>query len=461
MQAVKRNSVNSRAPTPFFTAKSQTGGMLYIFRKMFYNDFGRPSGDSRAARRTSNTLFEVFCMIRIPSALRAAPVRDSYADAGDFLRVVCVGFIGWFHIWQQSWQNPNLVLGGHTLRLYPLVACGYMFVDLMLLLSGFLLMLGWLSGRSRDLRAFYTGRAARILPSYLLCLCIMLFAVALPGGQYGSAKHLWTDLLAHLTFTHDLFAESYIYTRLNIALWTLAVEVQFYLIFPFLARAFERSPARAYFAMVALGHLVRVAIALLLEDSSIYFNRLSAMMDVYANGMLAAYIYHRLAQKPQRDMGAWLSTLAALACVVPIYLIMDYQLGARGGESIRMGQMVWRYPLSLAGGAFLVCGSRAIRGLRALFSNRVTRFLSGVSFNFYIWHQFLAVRLKAWRIPPYAGDTPNQDGLQPWQNLYTLTCFAVAFLVALLITYAVEKPCARLIKRRLSARKPLETDKPA
>ena len=355
-------------------------------------------------------------MHKLKSTLLPAPVRGDYADAADLLRVLCVGLIGWYHIWQQSWLNPNLTLGGHTLRLYPLVACGYMFVDLMLLLSGFLLMLGYLSGRSRDLRDFYVSRAARILPSYLLCIAVMLFAVALPGKLYGTQRHLWTDLLSHLTFTHNLFPESYTYTKLNGALWTLAVEVQFYLIFPFLARAFCKDAARCYWAMVALAACSRIAIALLVSDSAIYVNRLSAMLDVYANGMLAACVYKRLSEAPQRTAGAWLSTALAVASAALIYLILDRQLGRQGGENIRLGQMLWRFPLSALGGVFLVCASRSIRLLRALLSNRLTRFLSGLSFNFYIWHQFLAVKLKAWRIPPYTGDAPNREGQQPWQN---------------------------------------------
>jgi len=391
-------------------------------------------------------------MERIKALFRPGKVKPSYADAGDFLRVACVGFIGWYHIWQQSWLNPDLHIAGQTLRFYPLVACGYMFVDLMLLLSGFLLMLGWLCGRSRNLRSFYTARAARILPSYLLCMAIMLFAWALPGHRYSTAKHMWTDILSHLTFTHNLFKESYSYTQLNGALWTLAVEVQFYLIFPLLARSFEKKPALTYIGMALIGFASRTYMAANIDDLSIYVNRLSAMMDVYANGMLAAWAYVKLKDASPRAWRAWLSTLLTILSAVLIYRILDAQLSRRGGETVHMGQMLRRYPLSLLGGVFLVCGSRSIVLLRKLFSNRITRFLSGISFNFYIWHQFLAVRLKAWRIPPYAGENPNQAGLMPWQLHYTLICFAAALVLAALLTYLVEKPCAKRIKRALSAK---------
>lgn len=393
-------------------------------------------------------------MKRLKSLFLPGKSNATYADAGDFLRVICVGMIGWYHIWQQSWLNPDLQLFGRSFRLYPAVACGYMFVDLLLLLSGFLLMLSFLSGRGRDLRDFYAARAARILPSYWLCMAVMLaLALLAPGGGYGSAREMWTDVLSHLTFTHNLFPSSYSFTKLNGALWTLAVEVQFYLVFPLLARAFERRPGCTYCAMAALGLFCRGLIATFVSDTTIYVNCLPAMLDVYANGMLAACIYRRLRRSPRSAWRAWLSTALTLAAAVGVYHILRLQLGRSGGENVRLGQMLWRYPLSLLGGIFLICGSRSIRLMRALLTNRVIRFLSGISFNFYIWHQVLAVQLKKWRIPYYEGENPNRAGLQPWQNNYTLCCWAAALLTAVAITYLVEKPCARWIKRRFSRRK--------
>lgn len=383
----------------------------------------------------------------------SSEIRPDYSDAGDFLRAACIGMIGWYHIWQQSWLNPDFALFGHRFRLYPLVACGYMFVDLMLLLSGFLLMLGFLSGRGRKTAAFYTARAARILPCYLFCIAVMLFGFALPGRQYGSGKHMWTDILAHLSFTHNLFPESYTGTRLNGALWTLAVEVQFYIFFPLLARQFEKKPALTCGCMIGIAWLYRILVHLFVENTTLYINQLPAMLDVYAVGMAAALIFRRLADRPQKAWRAWLSTLLTVLSIIAIYYLLDRQLSERGQENIRAGQLLRRFPLSLAGSMFIVCGSRSIRLLRKLFSNRVTRFLSGISFNFYIWHQFIAVKLKEWHIPAYEIENPNAAGLQPWQSTYTACCFAAALIMAVLCTWLIEKPCSRLIRRSLSSRK--------
>ncbi len=383
--------------------------------------------------------------------------RGAYADAGDFLRVVSIAFIAWFHIWQQSWLDPNIYISGKRINLYPLVSCGYMLVDLMLLLSGFLLMLGWLNGRNRRAGDFYLGRVSRIFPSYYLTVFIMFFAYALPLGLFHNLKQMWGDLLSHLSFTHVFFYDYYIGTKLNAALWTVAVELHFYLLFPLLAKLFKRRPVHTYCGMVLIGVLTKMFLIFFVKDTGIYFNRLLAMMDVYANGMLAAYVYKTLADKvkTQRAWDAWLCTLLTVISAVLIYKIVHYQQvhHASGTENIRFGQMLLRFPLTLSGAVFLVCGSRSIFLMRKLFSNRVILFLSGISFNFYMWHQFLALRLKAWRIPPYTGSEPFREAQQPWQTLYTLACFAFAIIVSIALTYLVEKPCAKWIKKKVSLRK--------
>ena len=38
---------------------------------------------------------------------------------------------------------------------------------------------------------------------------------------------------------------------------------------------------------------------------------------------------------------------------------------------------------------------------------------------------------------------PNQAGEQPWQTQYTLLCFGLSLLLALLLTYGVKSPAPR------------------
>ena len=73
------------------------------------------------------------------------------------------------------------------------------------------------------------------------------------------------------------------------------------------------------------------------------------------------------------------------------------------------------------------------------------RFLSGVSFQFYVWHQYLAVLLRRLNIPYSASALPNQDGEILWQWKYTLLAFSVALIVSVAVTYLIERPAQKLI----------------
>ena len=374
--------------------------------------------------------------------------RD-HAAAGDLLRVVCVGMIGWYHIWQQSWLSPSLRVGALQVDLLKPVRTGYLFVDLMLLLSGFLLYLPWANGKPRPTCEFYARRALRILPSYWFCLAVMLaFALAQPG------RDLWQlakDLLAHLGFAHNLFYFSYVPTSLNVVLWTLAVEVQFYLIFPVLAPAFKKRPLACYLAMTGAALCFQRLWTIPMEDTTLFVNRLPNFLDVYANGMMAAHLYAALAKKKRRR--ALIAALGTLACVAGIWgvgALIAGQARISGYPALRRGQLDRRWLLSACGALILAGGSLSFAPVRRAMSNRVVRFLSGISFNFYIWHQWLAVQLKQWRIPPYlAAENPNQAGEMPWQLHYTLLCFAAAILVATLVTYLVEKPAAKWGRKKI------------
>ena len=376
------------------------------------------------------------------------PPDPGYAAAADLLRVFSIFMVAWYHIWQQSWLAPVLRLGRFQLDMSGPVRTGYMFVDLMLVLSGFLLYLPYANGQERPAGEFYLRRALRILPSYWLCLGVMLIS-AVTAPDFTDLPRLLKDLLAHLTFTHNLFGLSYNASRLNVVLWTLAVEVQFYLILPVLAPAFRKHPVAVYAAMVGAGLSFMFLWTAPLEDTVLYVNRLPNMLVVYANGMLAAHAYARLSRvKAHRGPMALAGLVLAVVSACLVFCILDRQMRVSGYEELRVGQLRWRWLLSACGGAFLLGGSLSFRPVRAILSNRAVRFLSGVSLNFYIWHQWLAVHLKQWRVPPYlAAENPNMAGEMPWQLQYTILCFVLALLLAAALTYLVEKPCAKLGRR--------------
>ena len=89
-----------------------------------------------------------------------------------------------YHIWQQSWLSQRVSLLGLSTDFDFFTRSSYLFVDGMLLLSGFLLFLPYARQMMErtpvpDTRRFFLNRAARILPSYLFCVLVMLALVQL------------------------------------------------------------------------------------------------------------------------------------------------------------------------------------------------------------------------------------------------------------------------------------------
>lgn len=384
--------------------------------------------------------------------------RDGRLPVLDGARALFVLVVACYHIWQQSWLTPVLTLGNWRQSLDPLLRSGYMWVDAMLMLSGFLLFLpyaaSWEEGKPAPrILPFYKKRLLRIAPSYYLCVLVMLVFVALPQGSYKvngvfSPWRMGRDLLAHATFTHTLFGFSYTGTPLNAALWTLGIEMQFYLIFPFLGRLFRRWPLWIYAGMLAIAAAWRMWVRTQ-PDSTLLFNQLPGQMEAYANGMLAAGIYIALKRRMKQDRWTRILFTALLALsAVGIWQLVQAQAASNGYEMIRMGQLNHRFAMSGLCALLLLGLLYGALPIRLIFGNRITAFLSAISFQFYMWHQVFAVQLKRWHIPVSLSDTPWMDGDRSWQILYTVLCFAGALAISTLVTYAFERPIAHLGQRK-------------
>ncbi len=378
--------------------------------------------------------------------LSASRPRRDYLAAADLLRVFAVGLVACFHIWQQSWLDPGFRIGGVYFDLQRIIRRGYMGVDLMLLLSGFLLYLpAAKSGKMPDTLTFYKKRMARILPSYLFALAVCAAFALTYGEDWGSAPLLW-DMAAHLTFTHTFWRGTYMWTSLNVALWTLAVEVQFYLLFPLIGRAFQKKPWLTWALMTAIALGCRRAVTPL-PDISMLFNQLPCMLDLYAFGMLAAHLLARREPGERR----WPFALGSLLCLAGIVWVLWKQNPVTDRELNQL-QMNWRPALAALGAGFLWCGGQWGPAFSRAVGNPLTRWCAAVSYNFYIWHQYLAVKLKLWHIPPYttASGLPQMDEGQTWRIKYTLLCFAAAFAAAAALTWGLERPAARALSGRKS-----------
>lgn len=216
-------------------------------------------------------------------------MRPRFA-AIDGLRGLAIALVTVFHM--RGWLPAGGVVG----TWFDLRACGVWGVSLFFALSGFCLYypLAAASAAGRpwpSWRTFFRRRATRILPAYLVSVGVWLAIWS--GTPYWPCEHApfheWpSHLLRHLTFTHTFWPDSLF--SMNPVLWSLGVEVHFYLLFPLLAVVCRRRPwgfaAAAWVVMNAL----RLWLYLKVPDSLHVARSLPGHLGEFAGGMLAGHL---------------------------------------------------------------------------------------------------------------------------------------------------------------------------
>ena len=389
---------------------------------------------------------------RISSVFSVDTEHVGVLDGVRALGVLCVL---WFHFWQQTWlmpiyQTPFLAWAGIA-RINPDVIrrVGYLCVDLMLLLSAFVLYLPYARSvfcgtQVESVKTFYKKRFARIVPSYMLAVVVM-YAAAMAQGLYtGRFAFALKDLLTHLTFTQMLFNDTYLFTSITAVMWTVCIEVAFYLVFPLLAKAFRRIPLLIYAAMMLCGIWFSHCIAPAIGEPRVMVNRFLTFLPVFANGMMAAHLYVWYAERVKhKAIPSILGTVAAAAAMFAVIRLFHACAAAGNAGNQQIWQMQHRTLLSFAFTALLLGASISMKPIRKLLDNRVLAAIAAVSYNLYLWHQWLIVKLCGALGAKSGADIAAGGANQQWT--VTIVALVMSFAVAAFITYVFEKPMARLI----------------
>ena len=265
----------------------------------------------------------------------------------DGLRVLMIFIVSWYHIWQQSWLEPviHVPAAGVYWSLDFLVRSGYVWVDGTVLLSAFLLYLP-LARKGRDILPdtgeFYFRKARRILPGYWFILLAVFFIVCLPWDLYnGNGPYIAKDLFTHFTLIFPFWRDTYIYTPLGAASWTLSVVTAGYLLFPLLARCMRRKPALTLILLCACAFGFRSWCLWALEDYSMVVNTFVNFLDVYAAGFAAALLFARLEKMPEPAgkraglLRAGLATAVFIGCLVGICELLKVQAYTGGHADLQ------------------------------------------------------------------------------------------------------------------------------
>ncbi len=345
----------------------------------------------------------------------------------DGLRGLAILLVVWYHLWLVT----GYVVPG-TGPLQSFAEAGFLGVDLFFFISGFCIYLPYAkaraAGRPRpSLAEFVRRRALKIGPSYVVALiafgCIY-------HAHFTSVADEATTLVAHLGFVHVWFPQTF--GSLSGPLWTLGVEVQFYVLFAFAIPLAERRPLALYAAFVAIAVVYRGFVAHAGADNDFtLINQLPAVLDVFGAGMLAAYTVVSLnARGCELDRRACsLAALAALALIV-VACVDASRLGrASGSDPVHRWLNAWRIvfgPTLFVATLGIALGTKHLRLLAG--AGGVLAFLSLVSYNLYLWNLETAVWIASL-------------GRPAWQTFWIGAAVSVA--LASILTACFERPIVK------------------
>lgn len=250
---------------------------------------------------------------------------------------------------------------------------GYSGVAFFFLLSGFLL--AWTDRPGRRASHFYLRRFARVYPSHLVMLLVVL---CLPSGE-GQSGLLPT--LMHVLLV-QAWAPDFAYTySLNGVAWSLSCEMFFYALFPLLVAALRGRSVRTLaiigfgvFTIVSVGVLSSTMLDVSASVDAIRYTNPLVRLPEFVLGVCAA-LAMRGGWKPKLWMGGVLLLIAGAGLVA----IPDKPAGDVWGTLVFLVVIVFFVRMDC---------TRPLKVMQA----KPLIYAGEVSFAFYLVHQFVMVQ---------------------------------------------------------------------
>ena len=282
-------------------------------------------------------------------------------------------------------------LGGFDLLPLSFLSNGWMGVNLFFALSGFVLAYPYFSGRRSmdtvsDAKQFYCRRCKRLFPLYFFSVVVCMIWIS----PFVNSEHPWKDLFLMSTFTYiftiEMFGPSY-----NWILWSLAIEVWFSAVFPFLLLGIRKwGMLKSVLGVFVVALLVRVwgnseAFSYMgnpyinpVKDSFI------GRLDDFMVGILCAWLGVRNGARfiSSRNAMAFLGLSVILFWIVA--MLWDYVL-------LEQLTLAWRPYLSLIVNVSIFLAIMSLYRMenpirKYIFESRILTWPGAMSYSLYIWH---------------------------------------------------------------------------
>lgn len=374
----------------------------------------------------------------------------------DGFRGLAVLFIVLGHCWDGL--GGRVQLDGGPIR--NVFVSSFAGVDMLFIVSGFVLFLPVaINGTLGSTRSYAIRRAARILPAFYAALVIS-YVVARSVGELHASAGSW---ITHLLFLHtEAHHIDHVGFGVNGAMWTMSVEVMFYVALPFLAVAYRRHPFVGLAIAISAAELWHVAALRLpdLVDAAGWTWSATAQAQVrmalafpsylghFALGMTAAWIYvhlKRMRTTPRFDSTAFAVQVAAALGAITVLYIRGMQ--GMADTSGPIDHWVKTFDRSFFFTALLLATALAPERARRAFENPVSRSLGLASYGTYLIHQSL-INVMIPALGLEKGTTSNMDLLR-----LMLAVTPLSILIGVLSYAFIEEPFRRWARQKTPHRR--------
>ncbi len=227
-------------------------------------------------------------------------------------------------------------------------------------------------------RPFYLRRALRILPPYLVFLLMVGLFFPIPW------RHVW--------FWYAFFAANFAnaFQQPSLALvplWSLAVEEQFYLVWPWVARRTSRKTLRnVSLGIIMAAPVLRAICTLFLSSNAPIYTLTPFRADLLACG---AFIAISESENPvwirSRRRLAGMCALTAGIVLAALSTLPNFH---KNDNTVFFNTLGYSLFVIIFGGTLIwVLGSPEGGGVSAVLSARPLRYLGLISYTFYLYHQ--------------------------------------------------------------------------
>jgi peptidoglycan/LPS O-acetylase OafA/YrhL len=275
---------------------------------------------------------------------------------------------------------------------------GFVGVDIFFVISGYLIstiiLRGLQSGRF-GFGTFYVRRVKRIFPALVLVLAttmVMGWFRLIPTDYQALGKHL----LGGATFVSNFvlwqeagYFDAESYSKPLLHLWSLAIEEQFYLLWPlalFLLHRWRLSAMRSIAVILVLSFGVNLALVWE-HPTAAFFNPAARVWELMLGALLAAVHLHPagwrglLGRTASKGSQASASAAAVMAWGGALLLVLGFVLV----NPQRAFPGAWAL-LPTLGTVLLIAAGPHTRLNRRLLANRPMVWVGLISYPLYLWH---------------------------------------------------------------------------